>query len=389
MEEKESEGWFKKFISMLGPSDIVAFLGAAIGVCAAIYAAIKTLETAVISMIISQVLLLIGWAYILRYRYKNRIALMKKDEDIKILRDEVESTTTEYNKKAIALESDREHIIKQLFTISNSVKSNNIHSNDILVKIPSEANEQYELLSRLQSIMQETNPDPGMVESLRKDAKESAKKYAVDLYDAFNRYCREVTDEAVKLQNAYLSLKKIPLQVSVTVKLMNRPYHPNTDNISDVRVYTAFRDHEVYSDHEREVGEQIYTVSGNTAFIQCLSKDYFIRNNIKPNDDSYANEHRRYDEFYNCAICVPIRLKRADGNNKFFGFFSCDCLNNDPMITEALDRSAAQYMFAFAQNIATFLETLDANWIDRYQGFDGVSPGILEMLFKKIFKQQS
>lgn len=69
----------------------------------------------------------------------------------------------------------------------------------------------------------------------------------------------------------------------------------------------------------------------------------------------------------------------------FSVFFSCDCLNNDPSVTEALDRSAAQYMFAFAQNIATFLETLDANWIDRYQGFDDVSPGILEMLFKKIY----
>ena len=32
---------------------------------------------------------------------------------------------------------------------------------------------------------------------------------------------------------------------------------------------------------------------------------------------------------------------------------------------------------------------VDANWIDRYQGFDGVSSGILEMLFKKIYKPHS
>lgn len=385
MEEKESKGWFKKFIAMLGPSDLVGFLCAIIGGIVGLYSFIKAPALAAVAIVCSQTLLLVGWTYILRYRYKNRIALMKKNEDLRKLQDEVKNMTTEYNKKTIALENEREHMKKQLLTISNSVKSNNIHSNDIFVKIPSEANEQYDILSRLQSIMQGTTPNTERVESLRKAAQESAKKYAVKLFDAFNRYCREATDEAVKLQNAYLTLKKIPLQVSVTVKLMNRPYHPNIDNIADVMVYTAFRDHEVYSNHEREVGEQIYTVSGNTAFIQCLSKDYFIRNNIKPNDDSYANEHRRYDEFYNCAICVPIRLKRADGNNIFFGFFSCDCLNNDPSVTEALDRSAAQYMFAFAQNIATFFETLDANWIDRYQGFDDVSPGILEMLFKKIY----
>ena len=389
MEEKGSEGWVKKFISMLGPSDIVAFLGAAIGAVAAIYAVIKTPEASVISIIISQVLLLIGWIYIIKYRYKNRIALMKKDEDIKTLRDEVESTTTEYNKKTIALESDREHIIKQLFTISNAVKSNNIHSNDILVKIPSEANEQYELLEKLRIIMEETNPDPAVVEKIRKEALESAQKYALQLYEVFNRYCRDATDEAVKLQNAYLYLKRIPLNVSITVKLMDRPYHPGVDNVDEIKVYTAFRDHEAYSDHQREIGEALYSISGNTAFISCLRKDYFIINNTIPGQDSYNNEHRRFDEFYNCAICVPIRLKRADGKDKFFGYFSCDCLNNDGMITEVFDRCAGQYLYAFAQNFATFLETLDANWIDRYQGLDGVSPGILEMLYKKIYKPHS
>lgn len=389
MEEKESEGWFKKFISMLGPSDIIAFLGAAIGAVAAIFAVIKTPEAAVISMIISQVLLLFGWAYILRHRYKNKIALMKKDEGIKTLRAEAEKTTIEYNKKQIALENEREHMIKQLFTISNSVKSNNIHSNDILVKIPSEANEQYELLEKLRTIVDETNPDPIIVEKLRQEAIESAQKYAIQLYEVFNRYCRDATDEAVKLQNAYLDLKRIPLNVSVTVKLMDHPYHPGVDNVDEIKVYTAFRDHEAYSDHQREIGEILYSISGNTAFISCLRKDYFIINNTISGQDSYNNEHRRYDEFYNCAICVPIRLKRADGRDKFFGYFSCDCLNNDGMITEVFDRSAAQYMFAFAQNIATFLETLDANWIDRYQGLVGVSPGILEMLFKRVYKPHS
>ena len=90
---------------------------------------------------------------------------------------------------------------------------------------------------------------------------------------------------------------------------MNKPYHPDSDNIAVFKIYTAFHDYAVYSDLEREVGEHLYSVSGNTAFIQCLSNDYFIRNNIKLNDDCYANEHRRYDELYNCAICGSDKAK--------------------------------------------------------------------------------
>lgn len=388
MDNLGSENWFKKFISMLGPSDLVGFLSAIIGAGVGVFSFIHSPVLAAFAIISSQILLLWGWAYILKVRYNNEIALGSKEEEIKQLRKEAENLQTDYKEKCEKLNNEREHMVKQLFAISNAVKSNNIHNNDILVRIPSEANEQYELLDRLRIVMQDTSPDCLVVEKLVEEAHGSAQKYAVELYDIFNRYCREVTDEAIKLQSAYLELKHIPLQVSVTVKLMNQPYHPDSDNIKDVKIYTAFRDHEVYCDHEREIGDQIYSVTGNTAFNQCISKDYFIRNNFEAKDDSYANEHRHYDEFYNCAICVPIKLKGADGKTKFFGFFSCDCLNDNRTISEVFDRSAAQYMFAFAQNIATFLETLDANWIDRYQGLDGVSVGILEMLFKKIYKPQ-
>lgn len=176
------------------------------------------------------------------------------------------------------------------------------------------------------------------------------------------------------------------MKVAIAVKLLNKPYHLGSDNVEKFKVYTAFRDHETYDKHEREIGEQLYSISGNTAFITCIKKDCFIICNINPSNDNYSNEHRRYDEFYNCTMTVPIKLKRADGIQKFFGFLCCDCLNTDDKVTDVFDRSAAQYLYAFAQNFAIFLETLDSNWIDRYQGLEGIAEGFLEMLFNTVHK---
>ena len=388
MELKDSEGWVKKFFSMLAPSDIVGFLSAAIGVAASIYATVKSLEIAIISIIVSQVLLLFGWVYILRHRYHNKIVLSQKDQEIQKLKDSIQKKDTDYEKRYSQLDKDRDHFVKQLYAISFAVKSNNIHSNDILVKIPQEAEEQYALLEKMEEIQEGTPQSEELIKSLQEEAERSARKYAQQLFEVFNRYCRDATDEALKLQNAYLELRRIQSQVSITIKLLDKPFHQGKDNPDDAIVYTAFRDNSVYNEHEREIGEIKYTISGNTAFVTCLRKDYFRINNVSSKNESYSNEHRNFDEFYNCSIAVPIKLKRADGSEKFFGFLCCDCKNEDSQISEVLDKCAAQFLYAFAQNMATFLETLDANWIDRYQDFENVSNGILEMLIKKIFKKK-
>ena len=386
MQQNESEGWLKKFISMLGPSDIVGFLSTFIGVAATVYATVKSPEIIVVSIVVSQVLLIVGWIYILYQGYRYKTVLSHKNRDIETLKNVMHEKDTSYEKKCIQLEKDREHFVKQLYAISFAVKSNNIHSNDILVKIPEEAEEQYALLEKMEEIQKGTPQSEELVSSLQEEAVRSAQKYAQQLFEIFNRYCRDATDEALKLQNAYLELRRISARVSITIKLLDKPFHQGKDNPDDSIVYTAFRDNAVYNEHEREIGQTKYTISGNTAFVTCLRKESFRINNVSAKDESYSNEHRNFDEFYNCSIVVPIKLKRADGGEKLFGFFCCDCKNDNPQVTEAMDKCAAQYLYAFAQNMATFLETLDANWIDRYQDFENVSGGILEMLIKKIFK---
>ena len=377
----------KRLIDNFSPSDLMGLLSALVGGIVGVYSYIKSPILSGLAIITSQFFLIAGFIYIFYKVVMYRYLINDKNEEIKLLNKKVVDANAEYEEKSIQLEKEREHIIKQLSIISNSVKSNNIHSNDIFVKIPTDAEGQYEVLEKLKTISERSPGDEGLWKELQRQAKVSAEKYAGELFGVFNRYCRELTDEAIKLHNAYLALRDIPLSVSITVKLMDKPFHPGIDNVDDIRVYTGFRDNAAYCEGEREVGEQIYSISGNTAFITCMRRDCFIINNSLTSEGSYSNEHRRYDEFYNCAVVVPIKLKRPDGQYKYFGFLCCDCLNNINTTSQVFDKCASQYLFAFAQNMATFLETLDANWIDRYQGLEGVSPDILAMLSKKIIKE--
>ena len=317
--------------------------------------------------------------------HKNKKTIAELEQEIISLNDTISMKDADYLQNCKELEKQRLLMVRQIFAISNSVKSNSIHNNDMFERIPLENNEQYAMLERLEE--QSDDAAPELKQKLQDEAVASAQKYAVELFELFNRYCRSVTDEAVKLQNAYLTLKGIQSHVSITIKLMNRPYHPEQDRSEDIKVYTAFRDNEAYGAGEREIGEQLYTIGGNTDFVTCLRKDYFIINRADKQGDSYSNEHRGYNEFYNSAIVVPIRIKRNGGDFKFFGYLCCDCLNTDDDV-EVFDKSGAQYLFTFAQNMGTFLETLDSNWIDRYKTWDNVSSNILEMLFKKVYKSK-
>ena len=379
----------KRLINNLSPSDLIGILSALIGAIVGLFSYITNPVLAGLSIISAQLLLIIGLIYIYYHLVKFRDTVRNKNKDIDKLSEKLKSEELEYDKKKEQLEKEREHIIKQLSVISNSVKNNNIHSNDILVRIPSGAEDQYVVLENLKTIAASSPGDDTVRRKLQSQAKASAEKYAGELFGVFNRYCRELTDEAIKLHNAYLALRKIPLSVSITIKLMDKPFHPGVDNVDEIRVYTGFRDNNAYSEGDREIGEQTYSISGNTAFITCTRKDCFIINNSLISEGSYINEHRRYDEFYDCAVVVPIKLKRPDGQYKYFGFLCCDCLNSIDSTSQVFDKSASQYLFAFAQNMATFLETLDSNWIDRYMGFEGVSSNILEMLSKKICKNKT
>lgn len=48
---------------------------------------------------------------------------------------------------------------------------------------------------------------------------------------------------------------------------------------SAITVYTVFRGKRTYDEHEREIGQEPYTIEGNIDFGCCLVRDHFIINN--------------------------------------------------------------------------------------------------------------
>ena len=127
--------------------------------------------------------------------------------------------------------------------------------------------------------------------------------------------------------------------------------------------------------------------------IKC-NEDHFnlqiksFMNNAKKNSGNYMNEHTDFDAYYNCAIVVSIRTKLTDGTYKYFGYLCCDCLNTQENI-EVFDTQSAQLLFALAQQYATYLDTLDSNWINRINGLDELPQGFLQLIYSKTILGKS
>lgn len=111
MEEQNDSGGFKNFISSFGTSDLVGLFGACIGAAATIVSTYENQTIAVISILISQVLLLCGWAYSIRLRHKNINALAQKDKEIKALNEFLSEKNTEYERKWAILDNERDKMI--------------------------------------------------------------------------------------------------------------------------------------------------------------------------------------------------------------------------------------------------------------------------------------
>lgn len=340
-------------------------------------------------IVCAQVLVVFAWCFV----FYTKIQLYKKigfnRHKVKLLNNKLRKCEQELNEKGEFIVCERENIVKQHKKIANAIKSNSIHSNTMLKRIPAEAEKQYKLIE----ILSKSNSE-GMEESAV-DAEqnyndsanvlmESLDQFRDTLYSLFKQHCREVTNEAKKLQTALLALKGYDYTISITVKLMVNPYNSDSDRMHDMSVYTAFRDNESYEEKQREIGIELYTIAGNTDFMQCLTEENFIINNATGDDRNYRNENRGFPDHYNCAVVVPIRIKRVGGDFKLFGFLCCDCLSDQK--AEVFDEINAEYLFAMGQNLATFLETLDSNWVDRTQDLEESQNNILLVLHKKIYK---
>lgn len=267
-------------------------------------------------------------------------------------------------------------ILERLNEISLSIKNNNIHTCNVLNTIVDTGNDNFKTIQLIENTSNE-NIDR------EADLKANMDKYINSLFNTFNIYCRNTTDEILNVQSTYLKIKNCHRKVSVAIKLLKKIYYPEIDNNESVKVYTAFRDNKTYSQGGREIGKELFSISGNSDFHQCTCQEYFFKNNIEEKNKDYINENKSFSKFYNSTVVVPIRKKRFDNKWCIFGFLCCDCQNNDK--TEIFDKTSAQYLYASAQNIAIFLETLDSNWKVRFSKHNTYND-ILCVLFSKLYK---
>lgn len=185
-------------------------------------------------------------------------------------------------------------------------------------------------------------------------------EYRRSMLKQFNHFLSNVTNKLKFILDILLHEKGCLLDTSISVKQFNRIV-TDIQNINDVYVITTFRDSQTYSQGKREIGENRYTINGNTDFLYCLSHPYFLKNNIKSNDRTYDNEHKGFLDFYNCTIVVPIKCQYP-ASSHIYGYLTCDILNNDLSKDNLLDDRMAEIMEATANIMGNYFDSMDFQW---------------------------
>ena len=185
------------------------------------------------------------------------------------------------------------------------------------------------------------------------------------IFGTYNRFLGRMVNDSKDMVEFHIATKKYPLDVSVSFKMLNEPFRENLFD-DGVFVFTAFRDKVVYEEKNREIGQKRYSIQGNTDFTQCTKREEYIRNNVQRTDSDYQNEHRDFDNYYNCTVTVPI-IYGGMPNETLFGYLCCDTLNNGEYAGEEIfDREVANILFAVATNIGIFLNQACAVWDESF-----------------------
>ena len=370
----------------VGFSDVRGWIIGALGAVASVVSAFRTETNGFISIFIgllaAELLVAIIWSWSLFDRQKKNRNLEDLQSSLKVLEEknqELQRSLEVQEKEATERLND---VLRKMEVISVNQKNASKLNNEFCTRIPDIAERSYRMLETLQS------SEIKDTELLQREIHHAINEFAIGLYDVYKRYSSNLLNCLVAIEEAYLAAKGLKKNVSATIKLFDKPYYSKENGRNKIVVYTAFRDKKTYDKHEREIGEAYYTIDGNVDFVHCLKKDHFIINNAKKNSGNYMNEHTDFDAYYNCAIVVSIRTKLTDGTYKYFGYLCCDCLNTQENI-EVFDTQSAQLLFALAQQYATYIDTLDSNWIDRINGLDELPQGFLQLIYSKTILGKS
>ena len=222
-------------------------------------------------------------------------------------------------------------------------------------------------IKKLAQINKKITEEDGALDEIKKTYDND---YIKDILDVYNGFMGESTQKLKVVLDNYLKMKNIDLGVSITIKQLNKIV-TDVKEIKEIKVMTAFRDHETYVKGNREVGRREYTIYGNTDFLHCLRNSSYINNNLL-NDGSYNNENSNYKNQYTCTTVVPI-VWQYNNVFKLYGYLTCDAYDSEQKYTDVMDK-----------NIAYIMNTV-ASLLARY--FDDIQYSVQNMIYKNFFSE--
>ena len=322
----------------------------------------------IITIIVGNSIFLIVCSLYEGFLYKNytsKMSLEKSSHKIKIEKKDLQIEKLKIEKdnlleNILGLKKLNETVITTFLDITNKY---NLHSlklqavNDVFVS-------KVKQLARINKKATEESRD------LEEIKKTYDNEYIKDVLDVYNGFMGESTQKLKVALDNYLKMKNIDLEVSITIKQLNRIV-TDVKEIKDVKVMTAFRDHQTYINGNREVGGKEYTIYGNTDFFHCLRNSSYINNNLL-NDESYNNENSNYKNQYTCTTVVPI-VWQYDNIVRFYGYLTCDAYDSEQKYTKIMDK-----------NIAYMMNTV-ASLLARY--FDDIQYSVQNMIYKNFFSE--
>lgn len=278
-------------------------------------------------------------------------------------------TTSDLNKQ----------LINRVLIFSKNI---NKRINNFLTLICDESDRYYCSVSHIMEKLQAKNNDKDYTDLCKAQIEDERQKYRNSLLGLYNRYIKGVIDETIKVINSELQSKGISLNISLSLKLFDFTYRASADH-KKMHIYTAFRDKETYDKKEREIGERHYSIDLNGDFHKCLSHESYIKNNIQNTTEDYLNENfPNCMQYYNCTAVVPI-ICDYKSDKQIYGFFCCDCLNNEDNC-EVFSKNTSDILYSAALTIGIFFDTLNSAWT--YIVDDDDEQDFLSYLHKQTYK---
>lgn len=189
-----------------------------------------------------------------------------KEKELVIQIDELKKEITTKNKNLI---DQKKAIIDNISCIALCLKNEGKLNNFIFENLSQYVNNSY-IYSEAVARSKKSK------EQKQKLLADNFKNYQISLYEIYKRYTTNMLTSLKEILENYLCICGYSVSVSLTVKLFNKKYI-STEEFRDLKVYTAFRDRASYDQGKREIQDRVFTVMGNTDFLQCLKKEHFIK----------------------------------------------------------------------------------------------------------------